>query len=271
MKLTESMLREFVTTPLSCEEIGDLLTMTGFELEEIFEAEGEKVLDINITANRGDGASVLGLSRELLAKDPQAQPTELYRRFVEGCPVGDESTPLAGFRVLVETPDCGRFTGRIFEGVTNGDSPDWLQKRLRQIGQRPISLLVDLTNLVMMETGQPMHAYDLDLLASRTILVRPARRGEKVTTLDGVERNLEPWMMMICDEKKPIGVAGVMGGADTEVSAGTTRCFLESAHFDHRSVRKTRKALGMHTEASYRFERFVDPEGPVRAMNRSNR
>ncbi|MBS1721991.1 MAG: phenylalanine--tRNA ligase subunit beta [Armatimonadetes bacterium] len=270
MKLTESMLRDMVETRLTAEEIGDLLTMTGFELEDIEVVEGEKVLDVNIMANRGDGASVLGLAREVLAKDPSAKPTSLFKGLADWTPPADaDAKDVNGLAsVVIETSDCTRFSCRVFSNVSNGESPAWLKERLTKIGQRPISLLVDLTNYVMMETGQPMHAYDLAKVPAGKIIVRGARAGEKVKTLDGIERDLLPGEMMICDQSRPIGVAGVMGGEETEVSATTSACLLESAHFDHRSVRKTRKRLGLQTEASYRFERYVDPEGTVRAIER---
>lgn len=270
MKLTESMLRDYVTTSKSVEEVSDLLTMVGFELEEITEVEGEKVMDINIMANRGDGASVIGLCREILAKDRECKPTELYSRLVgrQSPPDGDDSAINSHISVEIETEDCTRYACRVFEGLTNGPSPGWIQERLRKIGQRPISLLVDLTNYVMIETGQPLHAFDLDKLAGPKIVVRKARDGESMTTLDGVSHKLNSQQMMICDAERPVAVAGVMGGEDTEVSDSTTRCLLESAHFDHRSVRRTSKQIGLKTDASYRFERYVDPEGVIRAIER---
>lgn len=270
MKFTLPMLRDFVETNLTEEQVGDLLTMTGFELEEIIEVDGEKVLDINIMANRGDGASVLGMAREVLTKDPDAKPTPLYRQLIDreqkDGPIATNASQLAS--VEIQTESCRRFAFRIFENVINGESPAWLKDRLTKIGQRPISLLVDLTNYVMMETGQPLHAYDLDKLAGPRIIVRQAKPGEKITTLDSEERTLTADNMMICDESGPVGVAGVMGGLDTEVSASTTRCLLEAANFVNTSVRKTRKQLGLHTEASYRFERHVDPEMVVAALER---
>lgn len=269
MKLTLGMLKEYVETSRSAEEIGDLLTMTGFELEGIETVEGEPVLDISIMANRGDAASVLGLARELLAKDPESKPTELYER-AQSRFARDEG-PMRSEEfgsVEIETPSCTRFSFRIFEDVENGPSPEWLQKQLRQIGQRPISLLVDLTNIVMMEVGQPMHAYDLPKVAGQKIIVRQAKEGEKLTTLDGEERELNPGHMIIADTERAIGIAGVMGGLDTEVSATTKTCLLESAHFSNISVRATRTELGMHTEASYRFERHVDPAGTITGLNR---
>ncbi len=220
------MLRDFVDTPLSATEIGDLLTMSGFELEEITEVAGEDVLDVNIMANRGDGASVVGMAREVLAKDESAKPTELYRRAQSRFSGGLTAAPTVPASVTIESTDCRRYACRILTGIQNGESPAWLQDQLVKIGQRPISLLVDLTNYVMIETGQPLHAFDLDLLPEGKIVVRNAKPGEKLKTLDGIERELQPNQMMICDASRPMGVAGVMGGATSEVSSSTTFCLL---------------------------------------------
>lgn len=270
MKFPYRMLLDFVDTRLDADAVGDLLTMAGFELEGIEDVEGDRVLDIKVMANRGDALSVFGLAREVLAKDPEANATELYRRAIERFPASDhgacEVHRVASVRI--ETSNCTRYACRVFEGLSNGGSPDWVQLRLRQAGQRPISLLVDLTNYVMLELGQPLHAFDLDTLGESTIVVRQAAKDETLTTLDEREHKLQPHHMMICDANKPVAIAGVMGGAETEVHAGTTRCLLESAHFVNTSVRKTRKQLGFNTEASYRFERSVDPEGVVAALNR---
>ncbi|HVL37880.1 MAG TPA: phenylalanine--tRNA ligase subunit beta [Fimbriimonadaceae bacterium] len=276
MKFAYPMLLDFVETSLTAVEVGDLLTMAGFELEGIEEIEGDPVLDVKVVSNRGDGLSVFGLAREVLAKDPSARPTALYQsaqnRF-EGLERLGEGKPLSEAQkqasVEIETSDCTRYACRLFEGVQNGPSPDWIQKRLRQAGQRPISLLVDLTNYVMLELGQPLHAFDFDTLRGGRIVVRYAREGESLVTLNGQRQELsETRMMMICDAERPVAVAGVMGGQDTEVGPSTQRVLLESAHFKNTSVRRTRKLLALSTEASYRFERSVDPEGVVAALNR---
>lgn len=270
MKLPYSLLKEYVNHRHSPEELGHLLTMTGFELEEIIEIAGEPVLDVNIMANRGDGASILGLVREILAKDPEAKPTPLTQTLLSGNPLPDDESRDLWSRtgITIQTDHCTRYACRIFTDVVNGPSPEWLVKKLELLGQRSINLLVDLTNLVMFETGQPLHAFDLDKLAGERIVVRLAEPGETFVTLDEIERTLTPGQMLICDAEKPVAIAGVMGGLHSEVSATTTRCLLESAHFVNTSVRRTRKELGLQTEASYRFERSVDPAGVVRALNR---
>ncbi len=269
MKFPISMLRDFVTTSLNAEEVGDLLTMAGFELEGIEEVEGESVLDIKVVSNRGDGLSVFGLAREVLAKDPSSAPTDLYRRAVERFPAADAASPEIRTKtaVAIETTDCSRYACRLME-VTNGDSPGWLQKRIRQAGWRPLGVVVDVTNYVMLELGQPLHAFDHMTLREGRIVVRKARPGEKLRTLNDVEHELNADQMMICDALKPVAAAGIMGGAATEVNANTQWVLLESAHFINTSVRRTRKQLGLSTEASYRFERSVDPETVVAALNR---
>ncbi len=272
MKFPYAMLRDFVDTSLNAEQIGDLLTMAGFELEGIEEVDGDAVLDIKVVSNRGDGLSVFGLSREVLAKDLEAKPTALYTRaasrFVDSSLT--EHFQLEANAATVEAEECKRFAVRGVNSdrpLGNLASPQWMQKRLTQAGMRPISLLVDLTNYVMLELGQPLHAFDRDLLSEGRIVVRYAKPGEKLTTLNGDEHELSG-QMMICDAAKPVGVPGVMGGLETEVNDSTTRLLLESANFLNLNVRKTRKQLGLSTEASYRFERSVDPEGLVAATRR---
>jgi phenylalanyl-tRNA synthetase beta chain len=264
------MLRDFVETSLDAHQIGDLLTMAGFELEGIEEIGDEFVLDIKVMSNRGDGLSVFGLSREVLAKDLNSKPTALYREAANRF----ENTPCPPTFALpkdaasIESQDCRRFAVRGFEGViANAQSPAGMQKRLDACGMRPISLLVDLTNYVMLELGQPLHAFDRAKLAESRLVVRQAKPGEKLITLNGDEHELDG-QMMICDGAKPVGVPGVMGGLETEVTDDTSSLLLESANFVNKVVRKTRKQLGLSTEASYRFERSVDPDGVTAAMRR---
>ena len=265
------MLRDYVSTPLSAQEIGDLLTMSGFELESLDDVKGEKVFNFAIMANRGDGASVIGIARELLAKDTSAKKTETFERSEIRFYTTDlnDDACCAYASVAIETEGCSRYACRVFDAVKNGPSPDWLRDRLEKVGQRPISLLVDLTNYVMFETGQPLHAFDLDKLAGGRIVVRQARESEKqFKTLDGAKRTITHDDVMVCDADKPVAIAGVMGGLETEVGPGTKRMLLESANFSHVAVRNTRTRIGLQTEASYRFERFVDPEQVVAALNR---
>ncbi|MBL8047588.1 MAG: phenylalanine--tRNA ligase subunit beta [Chthonomonas sp.] len=267
MKLPVSLLRSLVETNLSAEQIGDLLTMAGFELEGLDVVAGQDVLDIKVMANRGDGLSALGLAREILAKDAAAKPTELYNRLADRIAFGDENGN-PGIRIQIETEDCTRFAARLIRGVKNGASPAPLQAVLEAAGLRPISLLVDLTNYVMLEMGQPLHAYDLGKLGGPDLGVRLANAGETLTTLNGDEHKLTTDHMVIFNANGAIGLAGVMGGLSTECDENTTDVLLEAAHFVNTRVRKTRKENGLNTDASYRFERSVDPEGVVSALNR---
>lgn len=273
MKFPISILRDFVQTDLNADQVGDLLTMAGFELEGIEEVDGDAVLDIKVVSNRGDGLSVFGLAREVLAKDSEAKSTALYEEARIDFAVAPDLQRVPSLSIdediaTIESEECNRFACRAFDHVdAAAKSPDWMQVRLSQAGIRPISILVDITNYVMLELGQPLHAFDRDKLAGDRIVVRYARSGERLTTLNGLEHELDG-QMMICDAEKPVGVPGVMGGLDTEVTDATTRLLLESANFKNTNVRKTRKQLGLNTEASYRFERSVDPNGVVRAIER---
>jgi phenylalanyl-tRNA synthetase beta chain len=272
MKVTLEWLKEFVDTEASASEIGALLTMLGFELESIQESPMGPILDFKVTPNRGDCLSVLGVARELCAKDPERyKPTPLMLECVQGLKRGDEGdAEIKEFaKVEVQEPDlCPRYGARVFRDIEVRPSSEKIQARLLACGMRPINLIVDLTNYVMLELGQPLHAFDLDLLSQSTIVVRLPKPGERITTLDGVERSLQENMLLICDAEKPVAIAGVMGGANSEVHPKTKNILLESAHFHAESIRKTRKQLGLSTDASYRFERYVDPEGVVRALNR---
>ena len=224
----------------------------------------DHVLEVEITPNRPDCLSVMGIARELSAlTGARFRPPAVALK-----ESGDAARSLA--RVRIEAPDlCHRFTARVVSGVTVGPSPGWLRARLRAVGLRPISNVVDATNYVLWELGQPLHAYDYDRVADGTIVVRRARAGERFTTLDGQERTLDGSMLLIADPRQAIGLAGVMGGANTEVTAGTSRVLLESAWFAPASIRRTSRALGLRTDAAYRFERGADVEALVTASARA--
>ncbi len=172
--------------------------------------------------------------------------------------------------MVIEDPEgCPRYSARMVRGIKIGPSPEWAQRRLEQCGMRPISNVVDATNLAMLELGQPLHAFDYKLLKGKpTIIVRRAKAGEKMVTIDGEERTLNPDLLVIADPGGAIAIAGVMGGSSSEINDGTTEVLLESANFNPSVVRKGARALQMSTEASYRFERTVDPNGTVRALDR---
>ncbi|MDD4101063.1 MAG: phenylalanine--tRNA ligase subunit beta [Kiritimatiellae bacterium] len=215
----------------------------------------ETVLDLEITWNRPDCLSIIGIAREfaaLLQRPLRLPPAD----FAE-----TEAAVETFAKVVVEDPvRCPRYTARVMTGVKDGESPAWMRRRLEMCGVRAISLTVDVTNYVMLECGQPLHAFDYRRLAERTIVVRCARPGEKITTLDDAERALDEQMLVIADAAVPSAVAGIMGGAGSEIAAGTEHVLLESALFEPASTKQTATKLGLSTESSRRFERGVDPD-----------
>lgn len=257
-------IKEYVDVPADTQEIANRLTMGGLEVERIEESATGTVLDVYITPNRGDCLSLVGIAREIAGlfdtplKAPTPPPSE------RGGEVAKNTS------VTILDPDlCPRYAARIVRNIRIEPSPLWMQKRLEAAGQRPINNLVDVTNYVMLELGQPLHAFDLDTLAEERVVVRRAYEGERLTTLDGVERELNPNMLVIADAERAVAIAGVMGGAESEVTETTVNLLLESAHFNPLSIRRTARAVGMRTEASYRFERVVDPDGVRRAVDRA--
>lgn len=226
---------------------------------------------VDVTPNRPDLLSHLGVARELapggvegVRLDPLGPDVDVSFR------VDGKSANAAGVQVTIEDPrGCLRYMGAIIRGVEVGPSPDWLAARLRAIGLRPINNVVDATNYILHELGQPLHAFDLDRLGGGEIRVRRARPGELIRTLDGEERVLSEDMVVIADATDRVAVAGVMGGEDSEVTSETRNVFLECALFDPKITRRTRRALGMSTDASYRYERGVDPEGMELAVRRA--
>ncbi|MSR36168.1 MAG: phenylalanine--tRNA ligase subunit beta [Gemmatimonadetes bacterium] len=231
-------------------------------------------LDVEVTANRGDLLSHRGVARELVPGGEASLglpmiPGGTKARIELASDPAQASVP--GATVRIEAPDlCFRYLGAVVRGVKVGPSPAWLQARLRAVGSRPINNVVDATNYVLLELGQPLHAFDLGKLAEATIVVRRPRPGEKtLKTLDGADRVLGPDMLMVCDAARPVAVAGVMGGLESEVTAVTTDVLLECARFEPKSIRATRRSLGLSTDASYRFERGVDAEGLERALARA--
>jgi phenylalanyl-tRNA synthetase beta chain len=222
------------------------------------------VMDIAVTPNRPDCLSVLGVAREVSAiyGIPLIIPQSPNHQITK--------SPNHQIPVSIEDPDlCGRYTAAVMEGIKIGPSPYWMAMRLQASGIRPINNVVDVTNYVLIELGQPLHAFDLDMLTGPAIVVRTARSGEKVKTIDGKDRELRPDMLVIADAERPVAVAGVMGGAETEVNEDTKHILLESAWFAPIQVRRTSRALKTITEASYRFERGVDPEGVIKALYRT--
>ena len=232
----------------------------GISPDEVLGLE-DPVLDISITPNRSDCLSVLGVARESSAI--------LEKKIkVPGVVVKDESIPVDKKIEVLNSDDCPRYTARAIFDATIGDSPDWLKARLRSSGMRPINNVVDITNYVMLTLGQPLHSFDLDRLRGEKIIVRRWKQEDsEFVALDGKKYDLSEDDLMICDSGGPIALAGVIGGVNSEVNQDTKNILFESAHFSPSCIRKTRRKIGLNTEASYRFERGVDPNGTILAIN----
>jgi phenylalanyl-tRNA synthetase beta chain len=270
MKFTFKWLNEFVDLTEAPEELAERLTMAGFEVESLTTLrepdtdQQDWVFEIAVTPNRGDCLGIIGIAREVAA---------LTGAKLKAVPLSATKKDTGvSKRIAIKIADaklCPRYSARIVDELRIGAAPAWLRRRLEACGIRPINNVVDVTNYVMLETGQPLHAFDLDRLAAKRIVVRAAQAINKFTTLDGVERELVPEDLLICDDDLPIALAGVMGGADSEVRDSTRSILLESANFAPSSIRRTAKRLALHSEASHRFERGVDPDGTIRAADRA--
>ena len=222
------------------------------------------VFELEITPNRPDCLSLIGVAREIRAETGNAL------KLPEVTLNEDETDIQEMTSVTIEAPDlCPRYAARVIRGVKVGQSPAWLQQRLESVGVGVINNIVDITNFVLMEYGQPLHAFDYHKLAENRIVVRRAAAGETLTTLDEIARELTPDMLVIADAEKPVALAGIMGGYDSEITETTCDVLLESAYFNPSSIRATAKALGISTEASYRFERGADPGAVLTAMDRA--
>ena len=287
MKILLSWLREFVDVPGTAEQIAATMSVRGFAVEgieslseftEAVAADGtvartpaasaDAVIDFEVTANRPDCLSVAGMAREiataygLQVRRPVAGGSSLALTSLKSVERGD-------IDIAIENKElCPRYVGAVAD-VTVGPSPEWMQARLRAAGVRPISNIVDITNYVLIELGQPMHAFDYTKLGGGAIRVRTARPQETLRTLDGQMRTLAAETLVIADAERAVAIAGVMGGSDSEVSAETQTIVFESAYFTPQQVRRTSKRLGLKTEASIRFERGTDPRLPVTAMERA--
>src|ERR1043166_1439544 len=263
MLISYEWLKELTETRLEPLEVRERLTMVGLPIDAVDEHDGVAVLDVEVPSNRPDCLSHVGIAREVTVIEnstlhlPPSNPIETAGRSAELT------------SVEIKDPDlCPRYAARLVRGVKIGPSPDWLAKRLETIGQRPINNVADITNYVLHELGQPLHAFDFQKLSGGRIVVRRAAGGEKLKTLDGVERTLTSEVLVIADAERPVALAGIMGGEESEIAATTTDVLIESAYFDPNSVRRTARQLGMDTEASRRFERGSDIDGVLRAQER---
>ena len=264
MKAPLSWIREFVDVKASAEEIGALMGLRGLPLESLETHGDDVVMDFEVTANRPDCMSVIGIAREIA--------TAYGLPLRNSPPKGGRSTEMTfngKVPITIEEPElCCRYVGAVAD-VTIGPSPKWMQDRLAMCGVRPISNIVDITNYVMLELGQPMHAFDLAKMRQGKIVVRRANAGESMTTLDGKKRTLSGDMLVIADAECAEDIGGVMGGASSEISSATKRVAFEAAYFAPSQIRSTSKKLGLKTEASSRFERGADRTAPPRAMARA--
>ncbi len=250
MKISLDWLKDYVALSVSPEKFAHRLTMSGLEVEKIEAVDGDTLLELEITPNRADCLNMLGIARETAAvfnkrlKYPRRKRLKLP---TEKCPV-----------TILDQSGCLRYVGTVITGIKVAPSPEWLQKRLLAIGLRPINNVVDITNFVLLETGQPLHAFDYDKLIDGKIVVRRARKGEQIKTLDAVERTLQDNILVIADAHRPVALAGIIGGEETSVTEQTKNILLESAFFDPILIRRAARALGVSTDSSYRFERNVD-------------
>jgi len=257
----------WLTDYLRLEEPVDVLTerlaLAGLNLESISDVGGDIAIDLEVTSNRPDCLGHLGVAREISVVFDKTLRVPDPRPATAG-PSVEKHTKVA----VEDRGLCPRFTARVVSGARVGESPWWLRKRLETIGVRPISNIVDVTNYVMFECGQPLHAYDLDRLAEHRLVVRRARPGELLTAINNKVYELNPDMLVIADAARPVGLAGIMGGAETEIGPATNHVLIEAARFDAISVRRTSRALSLLSPSSFRFERPLDPEGTEWASRR---
>jgi len=271
MNITRDWINEYLTEPVDVDALEEALERVGFPCEER-EAQptGDVRLDIEITSNRGDCVSVLGLAREYAAATGAAltpPDCSIPPEFIDESASASEAASVTN----EEHDLCPYYSARIIRGIAVGPSPDWLRKRIESIGLRPVNNVVDVTNFILHELGQPLHTFDLNKLNEKRIIVRRANRGERLVAIDGSNLTLDESMLVIADAKVPVAVAGVMGGLDSEVGDRTTDILLEAASFNPLSVRTTSRALKLFSDSSYRFERGVHPAMVAPAADRAAR
>ena len=255
MIVSWNWLTDYLKLDIAVEVLAERLALSGLNLESISDVGGDLAIDLEVTSNRPDCLGHLGVAREIAVLFDKGLRIPDPRPQTSG-PQVEASTSVT----ILDEPLCPRFTARVITGAKAGESPWWLRKRLETIGVRPISNIVDVTNYVMFECGQPLHAYDLDRLAEKRLVVRRAQKGETLTAINNRAYELSPEMLVIADAARPVGLGGVMGGAETEIGPGTTHVLIEAAQFDPVTVRRTSRTLGLFSPSSFRFERPLDPE-----------
>ena len=266
MKASLSWLKEFVDIKISPKELSHKLVMAGIHVDSFIEIDGDVVFEFEITSNRSDCLSIVGIAREISAITGES--LKVPKEFISS---GLDKTKISNVVVKVEDDRlCPKYTVAVIDNITIKDAPDWMQSKIKALSLRPVNNIVDITNYLLMETGQPMHAFDKDKIKG-AIIIRCAKKGEKITTIDNIQRELTKDMLVIADDSGPIAIAGVMGGLSAEVTDTTKNIVLESAVFDPISVRRTARVLGLSSDSSYRFERKPDPDmvekASLRAIN----
>jgi len=276
MKVTYNWLRDFVEIKIPAKELADKLTMAGLEVVSLEEKGGDFIFEIEITSNRPDWLSIAGVAREVAAitgaKLKDSCPLLNLRKASGGSirPKTKNQVAKGNLKIGIEDrKDCPLYSARIIKNIKVASSPAWISKRLELVGCRSVNNVVDITNYVLFELGEPLHAFDLDKLNQEKIIVRRAKAGEKMLTIDGIENNLAQDVLVIADQDKAVAIAGVMGGKDTEVSFGTKNILLEAAVFNPVVIRRSRQSVGKTSESSYRFERGIDLDLVNRASLRA--
>ena len=269
MKISYNWLKEYVNSKLKEDELLERLIMAGFEIESAQKLGNDFIFEIEITSNRPDCLSLIGMAREVAAitsskvKLPKIAPGSKLQA------PGKSSSVQPGVISIIDKIGCPIYTAKIIKNVKVQDSPAWLKDKLTCVGLRPVNNVVDITNFVLFETGQPLHAFDLDRLSDSKIIVRRAGENELIKTIDAKERKLNKEILVIADAKKPVAIAGIMGGLESEVGSGTKNILLESAYFNPIRIRRGSRLLGISTDSSYRFERAVDINTVFSASDRA--
>ncbi len=276
MKVTYNWIREYLELKASPQELAQKLTMAGLNVEALDEVDGDWVYDIEVTSNRPDWLSVVGIVHEVAAVTGSRFKKLGKQGHYHWKPAKKTAAKPAGnvgpFTLSIEdAKGCGLYCGNLIAGVRVGPSPGWLRERLAAVGLRSVNNVVDITNFVLLQLGQPLHAFDFDKLAGGAIVVRRARADEEIVLIDGTRKVLTPTVLLICDAKRPVAAAGIMGGAETEVKEGTQNILLESAYFDPVVVRRGTRFLGVVSDSSYRFERNVDVQTVMAARDVATR
>jgi phenylalanyl-tRNA synthetase beta chain len=258
MRVTYNWLKDFVDIRISPQALAEKLTMAGLEVTSLEARDGDFILEMEITSNRPDWLSVAGIAREAAAvtgsKIKGTGKSQVKHKNLKLAPCALQSLQIE----IEDKKDCPLYTAKIIRGVKVGASPDWLKERLELIGCRSVNNVVDITNYILFSFGEPLHAFDLDRLGGSSIMVRRARSGEKLTTIDGAYRTLDSGILVIANQERPVAIAGIMGGQQSEVISSTKNILLEAAVFNPIVVRRARQKLGLQSESSYRFERGVD-------------